>query len=172
MAQIVKNPPVMGSVPELRRSPGEWKEYPLQYSGLENSTDCIVHGVTKSWTRLSDLHFHSHRGWKSQVKGWQGPGTWLRLRFPAPGQGPFHSGDQGPEQPSGLGRLSPPQVPKLGSHLSGRRFPASQVSVWKFFSAGDLFPALPSITPLVFSWVPVFSFLFICTTLLVGFLVP
>ena len=32
--------------------------YPLQYSGLENSTDCIVCGVSKSWTRLSDFHFH------------------------------------------------------------------------------------------------------------------
>ena len=32
--------------------------YPLQYSGLENSMDSIVHGVTKSWTRLRDFHFH------------------------------------------------------------------------------------------------------------------
>ena len=31
-------------------SVGEGKGYPLQYSGLENSVDCIVHGVTKSWT--------------------------------------------------------------------------------------------------------------------------
>ena len=29
-----------------------------QYSGLENSTDCIVHGVAKSWILLSDFHFH------------------------------------------------------------------------------------------------------------------
>ena len=34
----------------LKRSPGEGKGYPLQYSGLENSKDCIVHGVAKSWT--------------------------------------------------------------------------------------------------------------------------
>ena len=47
----------MGLVPGLGRSPGEGKGYPLQYSGLENSVDCIVHGVTKSWTRLSDFHF-------------------------------------------------------------------------------------------------------------------
>ena len=47
-----------GSIPGLGRSPGEGKGYPLQYSGLENSIDCIVHGVTKSWTRLSDFHFH------------------------------------------------------------------------------------------------------------------
>ena len=48
----------LGSIPGLRRSPGEGKCYPLQYSGLENSVDCIVHGVTKSQTRLSDFHFH------------------------------------------------------------------------------------------------------------------
>ena len=47
-------------IPGLGRPPGEGKDYPLQYSGLENSMDCIVHGVTKSWTRLSDFHFHSH----------------------------------------------------------------------------------------------------------------
>ena len=46
------------SIPGLGRSPGEGKGYPLQYSGLENSIDCIVQGVTKSWTRLSDFHFH------------------------------------------------------------------------------------------------------------------
>ena len=32
----------------------------FQYSGLENSMDSIVHGVTKSWTGLSDFHFHFH----------------------------------------------------------------------------------------------------------------
>ena len=47
----------LGSVPGLVRSPGERKGYPLQYSGLENSTDCIVHGVAKSRTRLSNFTF-------------------------------------------------------------------------------------------------------------------
>ena len=37
-------------IPGLGRSPGEGKGYPLQYSGLENSMDCIVHGVTKNLT--------------------------------------------------------------------------------------------------------------------------
>ena len=46
-----------GLIPGLGRSPGEGNGYPLQYSGLENSMDCIVHGVAKSWTRLSDFHF-------------------------------------------------------------------------------------------------------------------
>ena len=45
----------LGSIPGLGRSPGEEKGYPLQYSGLENSMDCTVHGVAKSWTRLSDF---------------------------------------------------------------------------------------------------------------------
>ena len=40
----------LGSIPGLGRSPGEGKGYPLQYSGLENSMDCIVHGITKSQT--------------------------------------------------------------------------------------------------------------------------
>ena len=38
----------LGLIPGLGKFPGEGKSYPLQYSGLENSMDCIVHGVTKS----------------------------------------------------------------------------------------------------------------------------
>ena len=45
-------------IPGLGRSPGEGKGYPLQYSGLENSIDCTVHGVTRSGTQMSDFHFH------------------------------------------------------------------------------------------------------------------
>ena len=41
---------------------GERKGYPLQYSGLENSLDCIVHGVAKSRAQLSDFHTHIIRG--------------------------------------------------------------------------------------------------------------
>ena len=40
----------LGSSPGLGRSPGEGKGYPLQYSGLKSSMDCIVHEVTKSQT--------------------------------------------------------------------------------------------------------------------------
>ena len=40
----------LGSIPALARSPGEGKGYPLQYFDLENSTDCIVHGLAKSRT--------------------------------------------------------------------------------------------------------------------------
>ena len=46
----------LGSIPGLGRSPGEGKGYPLQYSGLENSRDCIVHGVAKSRTLLGNFH--------------------------------------------------------------------------------------------------------------------
>ena len=45
----------LGLFPGLGRSPGEGNSYPLQYFGLENSMDCIVHGVTKGRTRLSDF---------------------------------------------------------------------------------------------------------------------
>ena len=54
----------LGLIPGLGRSPGEGKGYLLQYSGLENSMNrgawqATVHGVPKSWTRLSDdFHFH------------------------------------------------------------------------------------------------------------------
>ena len=46
----------LSSILQLGRSPEEGNSYPLQCSGLENSMDCIVHGVTKSWTRLSNFH--------------------------------------------------------------------------------------------------------------------
>ena len=46
-----------GSIPGLGRSPGEGKGYLLQYSGLENFMDCIVHAVANNWTRLNDFHF-------------------------------------------------------------------------------------------------------------------
>ena len=40
----------LDSVPGLGRYLEEGKGYPIQYFGLENSMDCIVHGVAKSWT--------------------------------------------------------------------------------------------------------------------------
>ena len=46
------------SIPGSGRSSGEGIGYPLQFSGLEISTDCIVHGVTISRTRLTDFHFN------------------------------------------------------------------------------------------------------------------
>ena len=62
VAQLVKNLPAnagdprdMSSTPVLGRFPGGVNNSPLQYSCLENSKDCIVHGVTKSRTQLSDF---------------------------------------------------------------------------------------------------------------------
>ena len=46
----------LGSIPGLGRFSREGKGYPLQYSGLENSMDCIIHGVTRSQTQLRDFH--------------------------------------------------------------------------------------------------------------------
>ena len=54
-------------IPGSGRSTGEGIGYPLQYSGLENSKDCIVHGVTKSQTRLSNFHFHMARHGRVQI---------------------------------------------------------------------------------------------------------
>ena len=58
-----------GSVPGLGRSPGEGNGNPLQYCGLENSMDCIIHGVAKGRTRLNDFHF------TSSVLPWEIPWT-------------------------------------------------------------------------------------------------
>ena len=61
MAQLVKNPPAMRETwvqsLVLRRSPGEGKGYSLQCSGLESPMDCIVLGVAKGQTWLSNFHF-------------------------------------------------------------------------------------------------------------------
>ena len=62
VAQLVKNLPAvnagdLGLIPGLGRPPGQGKGYPLPCSGLENPMGCIVHGVTKTGTRLSDFHF-------------------------------------------------------------------------------------------------------------------
>ena len=65
---MVKNPPAnagdMASIPGLGRSPGAGNGNPLQHFSLENSIHrgawwTIVHGVEKSWTRLS-IHTHTH----------------------------------------------------------------------------------------------------------------
>ena len=65
MAQLVKSPPTMRETrvrclgwedPPYPR-PEKGKATPLQYSGLENSMDCMVHGFTMSQTLLSDFHF-------------------------------------------------------------------------------------------------------------------
>ena len=71
-----------GLIPGLGRSPGEGKNYPFQYSGLENSMDSIVHGVAKSRTRLSDFTFTFHfpalekeMATHSSVLAWRIPGT-------------------------------------------------------------------------------------------------
>ena len=56
-----------GLIPGLGRSAKEGNGYTLQYSGLENSMDGIIHGVAKSKTRLSDFHFWLPRG----KRGWE-----------------------------------------------------------------------------------------------------
>ena len=49
----------LGSIPGLARTLREGNGHPLQYSGLENFMDCIVHGVSKSQTQPSDSQFSS-----------------------------------------------------------------------------------------------------------------
>ena len=79
VAQLVKNLSACSAgdlalIPGLGRSAREGKGYPLQYSGLENSMHCIVHGVTKSQTQLSDFHFtslHKMRKYSKISTEWQ-----------------------------------------------------------------------------------------------------
>ena len=46
----------------------EGKATQLQYSGLEISMDCIVHGVAKSWKQLRDFHFQENLAKKQMAK--------------------------------------------------------------------------------------------------------
>ena len=66
MAQVVEestcNVGDLGSIPGLGRYPVKGTSYALHYSGLENSTDCTVHGMAKSQTGLSNFHFHCQGG--------------------------------------------------------------------------------------------------------------
>ena len=65
----------LGSIPGLGRSPGEGSCYPFQHSDLENSRECIVHGVAKSQTQLTDFHFLSlsrHLLFKKKKKVYEG----------------------------------------------------------------------------------------------------
>ena len=62
VAQLAKNPPAVRGT-WVGKTPGEGIGYPLQYSGLESSRDCVVHGVTKSLTGLSGFHSHFRPPW-------------------------------------------------------------------------------------------------------------
>ena len=74
VAQLVKN--LLATQETWIRSlgwedpPGEGKGYPLQYSGLENSMDSIIHEVANSLTWLSNFHFHASPSIKSQAVIW------------------------------------------------------------------------------------------------------
>ena len=79
----------LGLIPGLGRSPGEGKGYQLEYSGLENSMDCIVHGVAKSRTQVSDFHFcFSHWTTREVSRPWL---SYSQLLQGAPG---FHQYSQ------------------------------------------------------------------------------
>ena len=66
----------VGSILGLGRSSGKGKGYPFQYSSLENSMDCIGHGVAKSWTWLSDFHFQIFVGTQCNLSDMQSEITW------------------------------------------------------------------------------------------------
>ena len=101
----------MGLIPGLGRSPGEGKGYPLQYSGLENSKDCTVHGVTKSQT-------------------WQNNFTWQKQDYIGVMLLPFISSLTSPPTPGFCDRI----LSWFSSNLSWN--PAGALSVltsWVFY---------------------------------------
>ena len=96
----------LGSISGLGRSPGKGKGYPLQYSGLENSVDCTVHGVAKSWTLLSDFQLSLSL-------------SVIQLGFPG--------GSDGKESSCNVG--DPNSIPELGrSPGKGNGYPLHQYS--------------------------------------------
>ena len=113
----------LGSIPGWGRSPGEGNGYPLHYSCLENSMDrgvwwATVHGVTKSWTWLSDWHFHSIRS--------NFPGGLVTKNLPA------HAGDigdassiPGSGRSSGGGNVNPLQYSCLENPTDTRTWRAT-----------------------------------------------
>ena len=60
------NSGALGLIPGLGRSLGERKDYPLQYSHLENSIDCIVHR-RRQWQATPVLLPRKSHGWRSLV---------------------------------------------------------------------------------------------------------
>ena len=115
----------LGLIPGLGRSPGEGKGYPLQYSGLENSMDCILHGVSKSQTRLSNFHLTSHHMVAKVLQ--------LQLQFqlqqsvlPMNIQGWFSLGS------TGLTSLQSKGLPRVFSNtmIQKHQFFGSQSSLW------------------------------------------
>ena len=111
----------LGSTPGLGRSPADGNGYPLQYPGLDNSMDCIVPGVAKSQTRLSDFHSFTHSS------DWGFPGSSVVKNSPTnkadlgsvPGWGGSPGGGHG--NPLQYPCLENPMAGKLQSHTTEHR---------------------------------------------------
>ena len=91
----------LGSIPGLGRSPGEGNSYPLQYSGLEKSMDCIVHGILqvrilewaaipfsrgssqpRDWTQVSHMGLPYYRQIHYQLNHQRSPRILERVTYP------------------------------------------------------------------------------------------
>ena len=70
-----------GFDPGVGMIPTKGEASPLQHSGLENFMDCTVHGVAKSWTRLTDFHFQLTKDQTYNLK-WQTQKASKNLRNP------------------------------------------------------------------------------------------
>ena len=127
-------------IPGLGRCPGERKGYPLQYSGLENSMDCIVYGVPKRWTQLSDFHFHFSikLKWGGTVKSLQFC-LHDKLELCASTLKPLHS-NTAPYP----GHPSHPTCSRCHGRASSTRLPGGKAPIGVLTTHGShLLPALP-----------------------------
>ena len=79
MAQLVKNPPTMWGtwVQSLGWEDPLEKGKATYSSGLENSMNCLVHGVVKSQKQLNNFHFTSQASLKKLKLGFQKPPRWM-----------------------------------------------------------------------------------------------
>ena len=91
-AQLVKSPPAEQETWDQSlgwEDPLEKGVYSLQYPGLENSMNCIVHGVAKNRTPLSNFHFTTIE-YKCKILEWDRWGScrsvelWLRALLKCP----------------------------------------------------------------------------------------
>jgi len=115
----------LGLIPGLGRSPGEGKGYPLQYSGLENSMECIIHRVAKSFCANSQKVFGhmSQSYWTQQMVSWKG--YFLRMDF-------LSATQLARRQKTGAIHGSPFSWLCLHPHTEGRLCPQKIHAKWKW----------------------------------------
>ena len=114
----------LGSIPELGRSPGEGKGYPLQYSGLEKSMEnsYIVHGGLKESDITERLSLDTRPCLEGQVQGFQTPLKRGLLQPPLPWAFLFLFLPQPSVASSVLHQVCSPNIVHPGQQMTDNRF--------------------------------------------------